>query len=418
MDSSNLINTFSEFGKTKDIDKATMLSVLEDVFRNMLIKTYETDENFDIIINPEKGDLEIWRNRTVVEDEMIEDDNLEITLSEAKKIDNTFEVGEEVAEEIKLSDFGRRSVLSLRQNLAARIMDLEKANLYNAYKDRIGEIINGEVYQVWKKEIIVRDEEGNDLVLAKDQQIPSDYFRKGDAIRAIVYSVDMRNNNPIINLSRTVPQFLERLFELEIPEIYDGIITIKKIVRMPGDRAKVAVETFDERIDPVGACVGVNGARIRTIVRELKNESIDVICYTSNLNLLITRALHPAKISNIEIDEERRYIRVFIDSSEVTNAIGKNGNNIKLTSKLTDYQIDIYRDDVVIEEEDDLYLSEFEDEIEPWVIEQLKKVGCDTAQSALRYTAEDLAERADLEVETIEDLFKIIQEELYGAEDK
>ncbi|MFI3268305.1 MAG: transcription termination factor NusA [Rikenellaceae bacterium] len=418
MDSLNLISTFSEFGKLKDIDKATMLSVLEDVFRNMLIKTYETDENFDIIINPEKGDLEIWRNRTVVEDEMIEDDNLEITLSEAKLIDNTFEIGEEVAEEIKLSSFGRRSVLSLRQNLAARIMDLEKANLYNAYKDRIGEIINGEVYQVWKKEIVVRDEEGNDLVLPKDQQIPSDYFRKGDAIRAIVFSVDMRNNNPIINLSRTAPQFLERLFEIEIPEIYDGIITIKKIVRMPGDRAKVAVETFDERIDPVGACVGVNGARIRTIVRELRNESIDVINYTSNLSLLITRALSPAKISDIEIDEDKKYIRVFINPSEVSIAIGKNGSNIKLASKLTDYQIDIYRDDIEIEEEDDLYLTEFEDEIEPWVIEQLAKVGCETAQNVLRYSIEDLAERADLETETIEDLFKVIQEELYGTEEK
>lgn len=417
MDSLNLINTFSEFKELKNIDKATMMSVLEDVFRNMLIKTYETDENFDIIINPEKGDLEIWRNRTVVEDEMIEDDNLEITLTEAKKIDNTYEVGEDVAEEIKLASFGRRSVLSLRQNLAARIMDLEKANLYNKYKDRIGEIIAGEVYQVWKKEIVVRDEEGNDLVLPKDQQIPSDYFRKGDAIRAIVFSVDMRNNSPIIILSRTAPQFLERLFEIEIPEIFDGIITIKKIVRMPGDRAKVAVETFDERIDPVGACVGVNGARIRTIVRELRNENIDVINYTSNLNLYITRALSPAKISSIDIDEERKYVRVFINPAEVSLAIGKSGGNIKLASKLTGYQIDIYRDDIVIEEEEDVDLAEFNDEIEPWVIEQLQKVGCDTAQSVLRHSIEELADRSDLEVETVEEVFRVIQAEFDSDKD-
>lgn len=412
MDSLNLINTFSEFKELKSIDKATMMSVLEDVFRNMLIKTYETDENFDIIINVEKGDLEIWRNRVVVEDDFIENDNMEITLTEAKKIDNTYEIGEDVAEEIKLNSFGRRSVLSLRQNLAARIMDLEKANLYNKYKDRISEIISGEVYQVWKKEIIVRDEEGNDLVLPKDQQIPSDFFRKGETVRAIVFSVDMRNNNPIIILSRTAPQFLERLFEIEIPEIYDGIITIKKTVRMPGDRAKVAVETFDERIDPVGACVGVNGARIRTIVRELRNENIDVINYTTNTNLYIQRALNPAKISSIDIDEEKKYVRAFINPSEVSLAIGKNGGNIKLASKLTDYHIDIYRDDIEIEEEEDVALIDFADEIDPWVIEQLQKVGCDTAQSVLRHTIEELADRSDLEVETIEDVFAILQEEL------
>lgn len=412
MDSLNLISTFSEFKELKNIDKATMMSVLEDVFRNMLIKTYETDENFDIIINPEKGDLEIWRNRTVIEDDMLEDENLEIALSEAKLIDPTYEVGEEVAEEIKLSSFGRRSVLSLRQNLASRILDLEKANLYNQYKLRIGEIITGEVYQVWKKEILVHDDEGNDLVLPKTEQIPTDYFRKGDTIRAIVSSVDMRNNSPVIILSRTAPQFLEKLFEIEVPEIYDGIITLKKIVRIPGERAKVAVETFDERIDPVGACVGVKGVRIYSIVRELRNENIDVVNYTTNTSLLIQRALSPAKVSSIDIDEETKSAKVFLDPVEVSLAIGKGGVNIKLASMLTGYAIDVYRDTVEVEaEEDDVDLMEFSDEIEPWIIEQLQKVGCDTAKSVLSYSIEDLANRSDLEVETIEDVVSIIKSE-------
>lgn len=412
MDSLNLISTFSEFKELKNIDKATMMSVLEDVFRNMLIKTYETDENFDIIINPEKGDLEIWRNRTVIEDDMLEDENLEIALSEAKLIDPTYEVGEEVAEEIKLSSFGRRSVLSLRQNLASRILDLEKANLYNQYKLRIGEIITGEVYQVWKKEILVHDDEGNDLVLPKTEQIPTDYFRKGDTIRAIVSSVDMRNNSPVIILSRTAPQFLEKLFEIEVPEIYDGIITLKKIVRIPGERAKVAVETFDERIDPVGACVGVKGVRIYSIVRELRNENIDVVNYTTNTSLLIQRALSPAKVSSIDIDEETKSAKVFLDPVEVSLAIGKGGVNIKLASMLTGYAIDVYRDTAEVEaEEDDVDLMEFSDEIEPWIIEQLQKVGCDTAKSVLSYSIEDLANRSDLEVETIEDVVSIIKSE-------
>lgn len=412
MDSLNLISTFSEFKELKNIDKATMMSVLEDVFRNMLIKTYETDENFDIIINPEKGDLEIWRNRTVIEDDMLEDENLEIALSEAKLIDPTYEVGEEVAEEIKLSSFGRRSVLSLRQNLASRILDLEKANLYNQYKLRISEIITGEVYQVWKKEILVHDDEGNDLVLPKTEQIPTDYFRKGDTIRAIVSSVDMRNNSPVIILSRTAPQFLEKLFEIEVPEIYDGIITLKKIVRIPGERAKVAVETFDERIDPVGACVGVKGVRIYSIVRELRNENIDVVNYTTNTSLLIQRALSPAKVSSIDIDEETKSAKVFLDPVEVSLAIGKGGVNIKLASMLTGYAIDVYRDTVEVEaEEDDVDLMEFSDEIEPWIIEQLQKVGCDTAKSVLSYSIEDLANRSDLEVETIEDVVSIIKSE-------
>lgn len=412
MDSLNLISTFSEFKELKNIDKATMMSVLEDVFRNMLIKTYETDENFDIIINPEKGDLEIWRNRTVIEDDMLEDENLEIALSEAKLIDPTYEVGEEVAEEIKLSSFGRRSVLSLRQNLASRILDLEKANLYNQYKLRIGEIITGEVYQVWKKEILVHDDEGNDLVLPKTEQIPTDYFRKGDTIRAIVSSVDMRNNSPVIILSRTAPQFLEKLFEIEVPEIYDGIITLKKIVRIPGERAKVAVETFDERIDPVGACVGVKGVRIYSIVRELRNENIDVVNYTTNTSLLIQRALSPAKVSSIDIDEETKSAKVFLDPVEVSLAIGKGGVNIKLASMLTGYAIDVYRDTAEVEtEEDDVDLMEFSDEIEPWIIEQLQKVGCDTAKSVLSYSVEDLANRSDLEIETIEDVVAIIKSE-------
>lgn len=412
MDSLNLVSTFSEFKELKNIDKATMMSVLEDVFRNMLIKIYETDENFDIIINPEKGDLEIWRNRTVVEDEMLEDDNLEIALSEAKGIDPTYEVGEEVAEEIKLASFGRRAVLSLRQNLTSRILDLEKANLYNQYKQRIGEIITGEVYQVWKKEILVHDDEDNELVLPKSEQIPTDFFRKGDTIRAIVYSVDMKNNSPIIILSRTAPQFLERLFENEVPEIYDGIITIKKIVRIPGERAKVAVETFDDRIDPVGACVGVKGARIYTIVRELRNENIDVVNYTTNTNLLIQRALNPAKITSIDIDENAKSAKVYLNPSEVSLAIGKGGVNIKLASMLTGYQIDVYRDNIDVEhEEDDVDLSEFTDEIEPWIIEQLQKIGCDTARSVLKYSVEDLANRTDLETETIEEVMSILKSE-------
>lgn len=411
MDNLNLINTFSEFKELKNIDKATMVSVLEDVFRNMLIKTYETDENFDIIINLDKGDFEIWRNRVVVNDDEFKDVNSEISLSEAKKIDPTYEVGEDVAEEIKLSSFGRRSVLSLRQNLASRIMDLEKANLYNKYKERIGEVITGEIYQVWKKEILVLDDEENELVLPRGEQIPSDFFRKGDAIRAIVYRVDMRNNTPIIILSRTAPEFLQRLFEFEVPEIYDGLITIKKIVRIPGERAKVAVESYDERIDPVGACVGVKGSRIYSIVRELRNENIDVINYTSNMSLYIQRALSPAKVTSININEEDATAEVHLKPNEVSLAIGKGGLNIKLASMLTGYDIDVYRDSENEEENDDVDLSEFTDEIEPWIIEQLKKIGCDTAKSVLNYNIEDLARRTDLEEETVAEVVQIIKAE-------
>lgn len=411
MNNLNLINTFSEFKELKNIDKATMMSVLEDVFRNMLIKTYGTDENFDIIINTDKGDLEIWRNRIVVEDDEIESENTQISLTEAKKIDASYEIGEEVSDEVKLESFGRRSVLSLRQNLASRILDLEKANLYNKYKERVGEIITGEVYQVWKKETLVFDDEGNELLLPKSEQIPTDFFRKGDAIRAIVYRVDMRNNKPMIILSRTAPEFLQRLFEIEVPEISDGLITIKKIVRVPGERAKVAVESYDERVDPVGACVGMKGSRIYTIVRELRNENIDVINYTTNTQLLIQRALSPAKIISTQIDTETHKASVTLKPSEISLAIGKGGLNIKLASQLTGYDIDVYRDFEGEEEDDDVALLDFSDEIEPWIIEQLQKIGCDTAKSVLTYTVEELARRTDLEEETVQHVVDVLKAE-------
>ena len=407
MDNLNLISTFSEFKELKNIDKNTMIGVLEDVFRHLLIKTYETDENFDVIINPEKGDLEIWRNRTIVEDDMVENPNQEISLSDARKIDKTYEVGEEVAEEIKLADFGRRAVLSLRQNLASRILDLEKANLYNKYKEKVGEIITGEVYQVWKKEILVLDDEDNELILPKAEQIPSDFFRKGDSIKAIVSKVEMRNNTPYIVLSRTAPEFLERLFEMEVPEIFDGLITIKKIVRIPGERAKVAVESYDDRIDPVGACVGMKGSRIYSIVKELRNENIDVVNYTTNNQLLIQRALNPAKISSINLNEETKTAAVYLKPSEVSLAIGKGGLNIRLASMLTGYDIDVYRE----VEEEDVDLDEFKDEIDEWIINQLKSIGCDTAKSVLELSVEDLALRTDLEVETIQEVVNILKAE-------
>ncbi len=408
MDNLNLVSTFAEFKELKNIDKATMVGVLEDVFRHLLAKTYETDENFDIIINLDKGDFEIWRNRTVVEDGEVENPTAEISLSDAKKLDPTYEVGEEVAEEIKLASFGRRAVLSLRQNLASRILDLEKANIYNKYKEKVGEIVNGEVYQVWKKEILVLDDEGNELVLPKSEQIPNDFFRKGDNIRAIVYKVvEMNNNNPSIVLSRTAPEFLERLFELEVPEIYDGLITIKKIVRIPGERAKVAVESYDERIDPVGACVGVKGSRIYSIVKELRNENIDVVNYTSNTQLLIQRALNPAKISTIRLDEEKKTAAVFLKPNEVSLAIGKGGLNIRLASMLTGYDIDVYRE----VEEEDVDLDEFSDEIDQWIIDQFKQIGCDTAKSVLEIPVSDLVRRTDLEEETIQEVVNILRSE-------
>ena len=405
----SLIDTFSEFKELKNIDRATMMRVLEDVFRSLLIKKYETDENFDVIINIDKGDFEIWRNREVVEDSELDDPNLQIPLSEAKKIDEDYEVGEEVTDEVKLADFGRRSILALRQNLTSRILDLEKDNVFTKYKDRIGDIIIGEVYQVWKREILVLDDEGNELILPKTEQIPSDYFRKGDTLRAVVVKVDFKNNNPLIILSRTSPVFLERLFELEVPEIFDGLITIKNIVRVPGERAKVAVESYDERIDPVGACVGMKGSRIHGIVRELKNENIDVINYTTNISLYITRALSPAKISSIKLNDEEKSAEVYLQPDQVSKAIGKGGLNIKLAGQLTGYEIDVYRE--MEEDDEDVDIEEFADEIEDWIIDELKAIGCDTAKSVLDLSMEDLIKRTDLEDETIKEVIKIIKAE-------
>lgn len=409
MENINLIDTFAEFKELKNIDRVTMMSVLEDVFRSVLIKQFGTDENFDVIINIDKGDFEIWRNREVVKDEDLEDPNLQISLSEAKKIDDDYEVGEEVTDEVKFLDFGRRAILNLRQNLASKIMELEKDNIYNKYKDKIGDIVTGEVYQVWKKEILVLDDEGNELILPKTEQIPSDYFRKGDTVRAIVYKVELRNNNPLIILSRTAPAFLERLFELEIPEIFDGLITIKKIVRVPGERAKVAVESYDERIDPVGACVGMKGSRIHGIVRELRNENIDVINFSTNTQLYIKRALNPAKINNIKINEGVKKADVYLKPEEVSLAIGKGGLNIRLASQLTGYEIDVYRE--TEQDDDDVNLDEFSDEIEGWIIDTLKGIGCDTAKNVLNIPRNELIKRTDLEEETIDEVLSILKSE-------
>ena len=409
MENLNLLETFSEFKELKNIDRVTMMSVLEDVFRGMLQKRYESDENFDIIINIDKGDFEIWRNREVVEDGDVEDTNFQISLSEAKLIDDDYELGEEVTDEVKMADFGRRSILALRQNLSARIMELEKNHIFNKYKDRIGEVVTGEVYQVWKREILILDDEGNELILPKTEQIPSDYFRKGDTIRAVVVKVDMRNANPLIMLSRTSPIFLERLFELEVPEIFDGLITIKKIVRVPGERAKVAVESYDERIDPVGACVGMKGSRIHGIVRELKNENIDVINFTNNIQLFISRALSPAKIASIKLNDEEKKAEVYLEPKEVSLAIGKGGLNIKLASQLTGYEIDVYRE--TDEDDEDVTLDEFADEIEGWVLDELKSIGCDTAKSVLNLSIEDLVKRTDLEEETVKEVIQVLNSE-------
>ncbi len=410
MENINLIDTFSEFKDTKNIDRPTMMAILEDVFRSMLVKKYGTADNCSIIINIDKGDFEILRYREVVEDDELEDEGKQIKLSDAQKIDEDYEVGEEVADEIKLGDFGRRAILSLRQNLSSRIAELEKDNLYNKYKDRVGQIMTGDVYQVWKREILVLDDEGNELILPKKEQIPSDYFHKGDTIRAIVLEVSLRNNNPQIILSRTSNVFLERLFELEVPEIFDGLITIKNIVRMPGERAKVAVESYDDRIDPVGACVGMKGHRISGIVRELRNENIDVINFTNNIELYIRRALSPAKITEVKIFESEKRADVYLEPIEVSKAIGKSGYNIKLAMQLTGYNIEVFRNKSE-EDEEDVDLSEFSDEIEPWIIEELNRIGCDTAKSVLALSAKELEERTDLEEETIQEIIQILQNE-------
>ncbi|HBG42228.1 transcription termination factor NusA [Limibacterium fermenti] len=413
----SLIDTFSEFNELKNIDKATMISVLEESFRSVIAKANGTDENYDIIINPDKGDLEIWRNRQIVEDDQLKDPNLEITLSEAQKIDEDFEVGEEVTDELSLDHFGRRTILNLRQTLASKILELEKDNLYNKYKERVGQIVSGEVYQIWKKELLLLDDEHNELLLPKTEQIPSDFFRKGETARAVVARVENKNNNPKIILSRTSPVFLERLFEMEIPEIADGLITIKGIVRIPGERAKVAVEAYDDRIDPVGACVGMKGFRIHGIVRELRNENIDVINYTNNTSLYIQRALSPAKINSITLKEEEHRAEVFLNPEEVSLAIGKGGANIKLASMLTGYTIEVFRDIEGVDEED-IYLDEFRDEIDGWVIDQLKRIGCSTAKNVLAMDRERLIKEADLEESTVDEVLAILRFEFEGEDEQ
>ena len=405
----NLITSFTEFKDYKNIDRETLMRILEDVFRHTLIKKFGTDENFDIIVNIDKGDLEIWRTLTIVEDGNLTDPNKEIEYSEAIKLEPDFEIGEQVYQEIKLEDFGRREILTIRQNLISKVQEYEKDNIYRKYKDKVGEIITGEVYQIWKKEILVLDDEGIELSLPKSEQIPHDHYHKGDTIRAVVAKVELRNSQPVIILSRTSPLFLEKLIDQEVPEVYDGLITIKKIVRVPGERAKVAVESYDDRVDPVGACVGMKGSRIHGIVRELRNENIDVINYTSNPSLFIQRALSPAKVSSIVIDEENKRAEVYMKPDQVSLAIGKGGYNIKLAGKLTGYEIDVYRDSDA--EYEDVDLQEFADEIDQWIIDTFKSIGLDTAKSVLNESVEELIRRTDLEEETILEVRKILQAE-------
>ncbi len=412
MSTVNLIESFSEFKDLKNIDRVTMMGILEDVFRGVVKKRFGEEANVDIIINPDKNDLEIWLNREIVEDDAVLDPNRQVGVTEAKKVEPDFEVGEELSQEVKIEDFGRRNILSLKQNLQSRILELEKDHLYNKYKERVGEIITGEVYQIWKRETLVLDDEGNELILPKDQQIKTDFFKKGDSVRAVVWKVEMRNNTPVVILSRTAPEFLEKLFEQEVPEVMDGLITIKRIVREPGERAKVAVESYDDRIDPVGACVGMKGSRIHGIVRELRNENIDVINFTSNDQLLIQRALSPAKIGNIKLDNENKRAEVYMKPDQVALAIGKGGHNIKLAGRLTGFEIDVYRE--TDEVTDDVDLEEFADEIDHWIIDELKKTGCDTARSVLDLSVEELVKRTDLEEETVQEVVKIIREELEG----
>ncbi|MFZ9074448.1 MAG: transcription termination factor NusA [Flavobacteriaceae bacterium] len=407
MENFALIESFSEFKDEKLIDRVTLMVILEDVFKNTLKRKFGSDENFDIIINPDKGDLEIWRNRVVVEDGKVEDPNQEITLSEARKIEPDFEVGEDVSEEVKLIDLGRRSIQYLRQNLVAKIFEHDSTNIFKQFKDREGELFTAEVHHIRNREIILLDDDGNEIILPKDRQIPSDFFRKGDNVRGIIESVELRGNKPRILLSRTSPIFLVKLFEQEIPEVFDGLITIKKAVRIPGEKAKVAVDSYDDRIDPVGACVGMKGSRIHGIVRELGNENIDVVNYTNNLQLFISRALSPAKVNSLKIDEENKRVEVFLNPEEVSKAIGKGGSNIRLAGKLTGYEIDVFREGV----EEDIELKEFSDEIEEWVIDEFKKVGLDTAKSILELEKSDLIKRTDLEEETVEDVLRILKEE-------
>lgn len=407
----SMIDTFREFKDTKNIDRATLVSVLEESFRNVLAKIYGSDENFDVIVNPDKGDFEIYRNRIVVPDGEVADENKEISLKEAREIEDDYEVGEEVSELINFAQFGRRAILNLRQTLSSKVLELENDSLYNKYKDRVGQVISGEVYQIWKREVLLVDDENNELILPKSEQIPADQYRKGETIRAVILRVDNENNNPKIILSRTSPVFLERLLEAEVPEINDGLISIKKIARMPGERAKVAVESYDDRIDPVGACVGVKGSRVHGIVRELCNENIDVINYTSNIKLFIQRALSPARISSINLDEENRKAEVYLQPEEVSLAIGRGGLNIKLASMLTEFTIDVFREVSDADADEDIYLEEFNDEIDQWIIDAIKGIGLDTAKQVLNAPREMLIEKADLEEETVDHLIQVLKSE-------
>ena len=406
-----MVDTFREFKETKNIDRTTLVSVLEESFRNVIAKIFGSDENFDVIVNPDKGDFEIYRNRVVVPDGEVQDENKEISLSEAQKIDSDYEEGEEVSEEVNFSKFGRRAILNLRQTLASQIPELEHDSLYNKYKDRVGQIVSGEVYQVWKREVLLVDDENNELILPKAEQIPNDQYHKGETIRAVIHQVTNENNNPKIILSRTSPVFLERLLEAEVPEIADGLITIKRVARMPGERAKIAVESYDERIDPVGACVGVKGSRVHGIVRELCNENIDVINYTANVKLFIQRALSPARVSSITVDEENHKAEVYLKPEEVSLAIGRGGLNIKLASMLTEYTIDVFREVDENDADEDIYLDEFSDEIDQWVIDAIKAIGLDTAKAVLNAPREMLVEKADLEEETVDHLLDVLRTE-------
>lgn len=407
----SMVDTFKEFKETKNIDRTTLMSVLEESFRNVIAKIFGSDENFDVIVNPDKGDFEIYRNRIVVADGEVNDENKEIALTEARKIEPDYEVGEEVSEQVNFSKFGRRAILNLRQTLASKILELEHDSLYNKYKDRVGQVIAGEVYQVWKREVLLVDDENNELILPKSEQIPSDQYHKGETVRAVILRVDNENNNPKIILSRTSTMFLERLLEAEVPEIADGLITVKRIARMPGERAKIAVESYDDRIDPVGACVGVKGSRVHGIVRELGNENIDVINYTSNIKLFIQRALSPAKISSISVDEENHKAEVFLRPEEVSLAIGRGGMNIKLASMLTEFTIDVFREVDENEADEDIYLDEFSDEIDQWILDAIKSIGLDTAKAVINAPREMLVEKADLEEETVDNVLRILKAE-------